>query len=176
MNQRAISHPALIVMVSTVSLLVGSFWIFNNQINLSSGGNVQGTSVKNPSVHPGFSIAVSSNNGGWDLVEYLCESSEECEEALTSGKRLGIVSGGSTEYHEVVVNYSDSWSGYSHVKYYVKPSNSNSDASFRVVASGNYPETKVITLSNNDTDYEVAISPISAVTGSFYKSVTFSDK
>lgn len=175
MNNRAFTHPVLILLIAALLIGVMSYWLYSNTLNFSSSSNVKGISVRNVSAQPGFAVTINASNSGWDLVEYICRTLDECLLSLTSGKRVGLASGGISPNHEVVVNYSKSWEGYSHIKYFVRPARSDSNKPFKVTDVGRYPDSDLYTLSDNGETYDVMIAPLNNLSASFYKSATFSD-
>jgi hypothetical protein len=118
---------------------------------------------------------VVSGVGTWDLVEYLCESLDECTDSAYSGKRWGTLSGGSSTGHEVVVEATKEWEDYEYIKYFVRPGWASDSVVFDVVDMGDLPESQVYTLSDGISSYNVVVSPISEVISKYSKSATFSD-
>lgn len=133
------------------------------------------SSFRDPSSKPGFSVLVQSDSGTWNLVEYLCNDLDECLSSLNAGRRLGTVSGGATDSHEVVVSYSADWAEYDYIKYFVRSGWYTSSGDFKVITLGDIPGSEKHVIDDNGEQFEVVVSPIVNVTNSFYPSATFSD-
>ena len=175
--QKGYSVPIVIIAIVLFLLLPLTFWTLRNNFSFSSiPQNVKGVSIEGGgNLRPGFSVTISSKNGNWDFVEYLCKSLSECGQSLYSGVRWGVTSGGATENHEVVVENSDEWGKYSYVKYFVRPAWSSTQRNFRVISLGSYPDSKVYTLSDGSENVEAVIAKLIPGDTKFYTSSSFSD-
>lgn len=175
--QKGYSVPIVIIAIVLFLLLPLAFWTLRNNFSFSpTFQNVKGASVKGDSFsRPGFSVAISSKNGNWDFVEYLCSSLDECNQSLYSGVRWGVTSGGATENHEIVVENSNEWGKYSYIKYFVRPAWSSMPRDFKVVSLGSYPDSKVYTLSDGKENVEVVIAKLTSGDTKFYTASSFSD-
>ncbi len=175
--QRGSSVPLFIVITLILLAIPAYYWLSLNNFNFStSSKNVRGVaSIGNVYDKPGFSVTVTSTAETWDLVEYLCSSREECLETLDSGKRLGTISGGSTELHEVFVEYSPKWDEYAFIKFYVRPGWSATQREFKIANLGDIPGATREVVSDGTYIYEVVIAPVVEVKNTFYRSAYFTD-
>ena len=175
--QKGYSVPIVIIAIVLFLLLPLSFFVYKNNFSFSSTSkNVKGASVEGDGFsRPGFSVSISSKNGNWDFVEYLCNSLNECNQSLYSGVRWGVTSGGATENHEIVVENTDEWGKYAYVKYFVRPAWPTTQRSFKVVNLGTYPDSKVYTLSDGNEDVETVIAKLIPGDTKFYISSSFAD-
>ena len=116
--------------------------------------NVRGVSTfRELSTKPGFSVSIESDSATWNLVEYLCNDLDECLSSLNSGRRLGTVSGGETDQHEVVVEYSADWAEYDYIKYFVRSGWYTSSGEFKVVALGDVPGSEKHVIDDNGESF-----------------------
>lgn len=170
------SIPIVIMIVLFLLIVPVYFFVHTNNFNSSSSANIKGAqTVGDAYAKPGFSVSVTAQASTWDLVEYMCKSLDECLTSVTAGSRLGTVSGGTTDLHEVVVSYSDEWKDYEYIKFYVRSGWYTNGSMFKVVELGNVPGSDIYTLSDGTNSYETVIAPISSLTKNFYSSATFSD-
>lgn len=67
-------------------------------------------------------VLVVSPDYSWDLSQYLCQTYQECEKSISSGKWWATISGGPTnqEGHEVYIEKSQDWGDYKFLKLVVK--------------------------------------------------------
>ncbi len=174
--QKGYSVPIVIIAIVLFLLLPLSLFVYKNNFNLSSTPkSVKGASVEGDGFsRPGFSVTISSKNGNWDLVEYLCKSIDECNQSLYSGVRWGVTSGGATENHEVVIENGE-WEKYSYIKYFVRPAWSSTQRNFKVVSLGSYPDSKIYILSDGSENVETVIAKLISGDTKFYISSSFSD-
>lgn len=177
-NENGFSAVLTLLVIFSV-IAVPTYFVYyttsaKNPQNLET--NVRGVSTSRTlSTKPGFSVGVVSNSATWNLVEYLCNDIDECLSSLNSGRRLGTVSGGETDLHEVVVEYSADWAEYDYIKYFVRSGWYTSSGAFKVTALGDIPGSEMHIIEDNGEEFEVVVSPIVNVTNSFYSSATFSD-
>ncbi|RJR27138.1 hypothetical protein C4561_03165 [candidate division WWE3 bacterium] len=68
----------------------------------------------------GLLVNVTSEST-WDMYVYLCKNSDECDESLTAGKRVGVFSGGVVSKFTVAVPLDETWTEGNVVKFYIKP-------------------------------------------------------
>jgi hypothetical protein len=153
------------------------YWVSNNQLDyLTQENNVKGVStMKQSSTTAGFGVSIVSSSATWDFVEYLCKTESECLSDLNSGRRLGTVSGGETDLHEVVIEYTPDWNDYEYVKYFVRSGWNSTGKIFNVVSLGEIPGSELYEITEGGEVYNVVLAPISSVKDSFYRSATFSD-
>lgn len=176
LRQKGYSVPLFLIVTLVVLTVPAYYWVSTNQLNVSASRDIRGAaSTGNSHSAPGFSVSIVSASPTWDLVEYLCKSQEECSTSLTSGRRLGTVSGGETEFHEVIVEYSAEWQDYKYIKYFVRPGWNASDSNFTVSTLGDIPGSEVLSLAENGDEYVAVIAPISSLKNGFYTSATFSN-
>ncbi|OGC77525.1 hypothetical protein A2619_01940 [candidate division WWE3 bacterium RIFOXYD1_FULL_39_9] len=97
-----------------------------------SAVSVKGTSDVVLAGGRGISVEVTSVGGTWDLYAYLCNSEEECSDNLTSGKKIGVFSGGNSEQFLVQIPYDSSWDSHKYVKLYVKTGWGSTSRTFSV--------------------------------------------
>ena len=73
--QKGYSVPIVIIEIVFFLLLPLTFWTLRNNFSFSSiPQNVKGVSIEGGgNLRPGFSVTISSKNGNWDFVEYLCK-------------------------------------------------------------------------------------------------------
>ncbi|KKU49885.1 MAG: hypothetical protein UX79_C0012G0007 [candidate division WWE3 bacterium GW2011_GWB1_47_11] len=165
--------PTVLILVLTLAALPLIFWAVSTNFSFGST-NVKGSAISAvPSL--GFSVIVNSSLGTWDLVEYLCVSLSECTSSLTSGKRLGSVSGGGDGSHEVIVEATEDWSKYSYIKYYVKPGWLTPGLSYKVTDLGKIPGSQIHEITENGKIYQTVVSPVTPVLSAFYKSASFAE-
>lgn len=174
-TEQGFSAILLLIILVAFMAVPTYYWYSSSQENYAAE-NVKGAStVGAVSDKPGFSVSVVSESPTWDLVEYLCTDEEECLSSLTAGRRLGTVSGGETDLHEVVVEYSTEWDDYEYVKYFVRSGWAGESASFKVSDLGDIPESALHEIKDGSVIYDVVLSPVTVVSGAFYTSATFSD-
>lgn len=167
----------LIVLVALLAGLPLLYWGFSNKVNLSkSMDNVRGVISTGSYASSGFSILVVSDSETWDLVEYLCKDLQACVSSLNSGERLGTVSGGQTNMHEVIFEPKDGWKDYKYIKVFVRPGWLGSSSSFMVKDLGRAPGSDVYTVKEGQSSYEFVVIPLEGVFSNFYKAATFSDR
>lgn len=176
--QRGYSVPLFIVIALLLLTIPAYYWLRINNLNFSSSGeNVRGVkSIGTPYHKPGFSVSVSTDVETWDLVEYLCNTREECLESISSGRRLGTVSGGPTELHEVFVEYMPSWNDYSYIKYYVRSGWYATQKNFRIAKLGDVPGATKETITDGGVTYEVVLAPVPDLKDAFFVSAHFTDR
>jgi len=167
------SMPLVFIAVITSALLV--VWIFSAPRS-SSSENVRGSSTDYLENRVGLSVFINADSSTWDLVEYLCETLPECKESLTSGRRWATLSGGEVSMHEVVIEKSALWDGYSYLKLYVKPRWGSFGKGFKVESLGNVPNSNVYVVSHGNETYETVIIPLKEVSSAYYRSALFSDR
>lgn len=179
LNQKGFSAPILIIFVLLLLIIPVYYFMGNSKLqNKNQTPDIKGTSSDGTLfTTPGFSVSVVSNSETWDLIEFLCKDLQSCTTSLNSGNRLGTVSGGQTDLHEVVVSYTKDWSDYEYIKFYVRPGTFNQDIStnFKVLSLGDIPNSQVSTISDGITEYEVIIAPVKPLSQAFYTSGVFSD-
>ena len=175
-SERGVSALVLLILVFGLITVPAYIWHSGNSSKNLQNKDVQGASVVGGlSTKPGFSVSVKSSSSTWDLLEYLCVSVDECTNTLNSGRRLGTVSGGKTDLHEVVVEYSPEWDSYDYVKYFVKSGWYASGDVFEITDIGNVPGSAKYEISEDGSLYDVVLTPVSSVQDNFYTSATFSD-
>ncbi len=152
-------------------LLVAGFSMYR-QNSLSKKQEVLGATQAPPVVaRKGFSVLVKSDGPTWDFYEFLCKSLEECRQSPEAGYQLPLISGGQTEGHEIIVEPNSNWSGYSHIKYYVKGGWGQGSPIFRLVTPTGINGTEV-----GDFDgMTFVILPISSVKQGFDASAVISN-
>lgn len=172
------SVPILLIVMSLLVALPVLFWVASNNFNFaqSADGSVKGTSTSQLSSKPGLGITVTSEGGTWDLVEYACKTLDECNVSLSSGKRLGTVSGGIVENYQVTLLSSTDWDEYSFLKYYVRSAWGTGARGYKVLNAGNLQDSKIYNMTSDDVNYEVVVSPLETAKKVFVKSAAFSDK
>lgn len=176
-SQRGYSAPVIIIIALLLLAVPVFYFTRTKNLSLFSSVDVQGaSSVGNINAQPGFSVSIISDSETWDLVEYLCKDLKECTASLTSGRRLGTVSGGKTDLHEVVVTSASEWDSYDYVKYFVRSGWYSQNKMFRVANLGDVPGSQVRTISDGAVSYEVVISPTKDLRNNFYSSAVFSDR
>lgn len=174
-NQRGYSVPAFLILLLLLVAVPVLYWVSTNDLSASSQ-DVRGASTTGSILaKPGFKISVSSKANTWDLVEFLCKSLEECTDSLTSGRRLGTVSGGAADMHEIVVEYTSEWDDYKYIKYFVRSGWYSQSQPFDVVDVGEIPGAEVYNISEGMQTYQTVIAPTSSLESSFYSSSHFSD-
>lgn len=174
--QQGFSALLLLILVLAFIAVPAYYWYSNNTKSLGPASDVQGASaVKNTLASSGFNVSIISNSATWDLVEYLCKTEEECLNSLNSGRRLGTVSGGETDLHEVVVEYSPEWDDYDFIKYFVRSGWYSGGRLFKVRDLGDMPGSVVKQVEDSGDTYDVVLSPISGIKSNFYNSATFSN-
>ena len=174
--ERGYSVPLLLLVALTLLAVPVSYKFLSNSFS-GSNSNVRGaTSIGSVLTQPGMSVSIVSTSQAWDLVEYLCKDLDECLDTLTSGRRLGTVSGGQTELHEIVMVYSREWDDYHYVKLFVRPSWLSSDDMFVVQRLGDVPDSSIHTLTEDGEDYQVVLVPVKELRDTFYVSALFSDR
>lgn len=175
--QKGYSVPIVIIAIVLFLLLPISYFAYKNNFRFfSTSQNVKGSFIEGDGFsRPGFSVTLSSKNGNWDFVEYLCNSLSECEQSLYSGVRWGVTSGGTTENHEVVVENADEFGKYAYIKYFVRPAWSSTQRNFKIVNLGSYPDSKAYSLSDGSQNVEAVIAKLITGDTKFYKSSSFSD-
>lgn len=170
------SVPIVIVIALLLLVIPAYFFIETNNFNSSSSENIRGAqTVGDAYAKPGFSVSITAQAATWDLVEYMCKSLDECISSVTAGSRLGTVSGGTTDLHEVIISYSDEWKDYEYIKFYVRSGWYTEGGMFKVIDLGEVPGSDIYTLSDGTNNYEAVIAPISSLTKNFYSSASFSD-
>lgn len=173
LDQKGFAVPLMLIVVLLI-LAVPAYYIISSLPTSSS--DIRGASSEgNINDRPGFSVSITSTSSTWDLVEYLCGSLDECTTSLTSGRRWGTVSGGQTDLHDVVVEYSDEWSNYEYIKYFVRSGWYAQGKDFNVVSAGNVPNSDVFKVSDGNESYDVVVAPVSVLSNGFYSSAHFSD-
>jgi hypothetical protein len=177
--QKGFSIPLLLIIALLLSLPL-IYFAFSDDFRsfnpLSDDDSVKGVASVSPrEARPGFSVTITSESG-WDLVKYLCVSTEECTQSAISGKKWGTVSGGEAESQTVVINALPGWEEYQHIKYYIKPSWTSVQRDFTVVELGGLPGSVKQILADGEDEYEVVIIPVSEVLTEFKQSATFTDR
>ena len=174
--QKGFSIPTVFVLVAFLVLIPVLFWFVINGVDFSKSDNVRGTSTVNEkNIKPGLGISVVSKSGTWDLYEYMCKTKDECEASLTSGRNWGIVSGGETAGHEVMIEASDEWKDYKYVKLFVKPSWLGSDNGYKVMETGGIPLSEIVGFTDEGKKIEALFIPVSSLFDKYRKSGVFSD-
>ena len=173
MNQKGFASPLILFLLVSVFMLAG-FWIFTNDINVSSSSNVHGAATPLQNAKPGLGVSVISS-GTWDLYEYLCTTKAECTQSLQSGKRFGTISGGATSLHSVEIENSPEWEGYSFLKLFVKSGGQNNVVNYKILGVGDVPESSVVSLSDGGVVYNAVIIPLNNAVNAYFKSATFTD-
>ncbi|HXK52674.1 hypothetical protein H6802_01300 [Candidatus Nomurabacteria bacterium] len=169
-SQKGYSVPLILIFVfSLVSIPVYYFFINQQAAETVKGANTKATT------EPGFGVQISSKSGTWDLVEYLCKDYDSCVSNLTAGTRMGLVSGGVSDLHEVVVSAQDDWSNYSYIKFYVRPSWHSDPINYRVVSLGSIPFSKAVEISDGTRNVEVVVAPLENISSTYIQSAHFSD-
>lgn len=177
-EERGFSAVLLSILVLAFLAVPAYYWVSNDaKDDFSPLQNVKGASVDgSTSGISGFSVSVVSDSSTWDLVEYLCKTADECLSSLTAGRRLGTVSGGATDLHEVVVEYSPEWQEYDYIKYYVRSGWYSSGKLFKVDILGDLPGSSIHELNDGGDIYNVVLSPVTAIQDSFYDSARFTNR
>lgn len=174
-NENGFSALLLILVVFTVLAIPGYYFYYNSQSGYTEEDSIKGAStVRQLTTNAGFSVAIVSTST-WDLVEYLCDDYDECISSLNYGRRLGTVSGGQTDLHEVVVEHSAEWKNYDYIKYFVRSGWYSPDSYFEITDLGDLPGSEIHEIYEDGEAYNVVLSPVSVVEGAFYPSATFSN-
>ncbi|OGC56599.1 hypothetical protein A3H26_01760 [candidate division WWE3 bacterium RIFCSPLOWO2_12_FULL_36_10] len=174
--QRGFFIPTVFVIVALLVLVPVLFWLLINRADISKSDNVRGASVVNEKyTKSGFAVSVISKSGTWDLYEYLCKTKDECEVSLNSGKNWGIVSGGETTGHEVMIEASDEWKDYKYLKLFAKPSWLGSDTGYRVIETGDITASEIVKFTDSSKEIETLFIPVSGLFDKYQKSAVFSD-
>jgi|GEM_PF-7022064 hypothetical protein len=118
---RGFAHPFLLIVVL---VLVGVGVVAATSPKLS--GLVLGAKNRKENIYDakavGLKVTVISPKASWDLVEYLCDTREQCQTSLTGGKWWATVSGAPTtqDGHEVFIEKAADWTEYSFLKLVVR--------------------------------------------------------
>lgn len=115
--RKGYSAPFILLFIFLFTLVPVTYWLINNN---STDANVKGTATTKDTSGT-LLINVSSTEGVWDLVEYLCVDMEECSEAPNSGAKIETISGGVASEHEILISYQDSWESFRYLKIVAKP-------------------------------------------------------
>jgi hypothetical protein len=175
-KEKGYSVPLVLIIVLVLFSVPLFYWVTSNDFNASASRNIRGaTTSNNVNERPGFSVNITSTSQTWDLVEYLCRTQEECTTSLTSGRRLGTISGGQTDLHQVIVEHTKEWDGYKYIKLYVRSGWYSAEREFNVISAGKIPGSQIYTLSEGSETYEVLVAPIAEVASTFFESAHFSD-
>jgi len=167
---RGFTLPILILIIVLLIAIPAVFWV-----TTSEGKDIKGASSQEVTIQRGFSVFIESQDGTWDLIEYLCTDKEECVEGLDSGESWGTVSGGKTDHHEVLVSYSSAWDTYEYLKVFVRPAWHESTRTFGIKDKSIFEGGEIVEISNNGKKIEVLLIPLDLVRDSFVRTVVFSD-
>lgn len=144
--------------------MIASFLVLSVIISVSLlGKNIQKSalvkqtvlSAKTTQPEIGLKINVKSS-GSWDLLEYLCKTKTECSQNVESGRRTQTISGGASEGHEVLVVPDESWTNYTYLKVYIKPSWGAMSGKFSA-DQNEEGAGEIVTFNTSDSSYEVFI-------------------
>ena len=171
--RKAFSLPIFLIAFAVLILVAGSFAYFKFPQLFSS---VKGISTSSKPVSAGISITLTSENGGWDMQQYVCSTKEECAKSLTGGKRWQVLSGGATGSHDVTVSPSSEWKEGSYLKFFVKPAWGSFSRSFSVKTDTPYSDVSMVTLSDQSGEYSAVLIPSRYVSEASGVHVIFSDK
>jgi hypothetical protein len=158
-----------IVLIFVLAFLAAPlvFWYTNSRsVTQPSVQGAQSTNSKE-----GTHIQVTSQNGAWDLVEYLCKTKDECTESLTSGKKWEAISGGVTSGSSIKINYSELWKDYQYLKVFVKPGWGTATKSYAVKNEFGATDAQVHSFGND----QALILPVSVVESGNYTFLLFTD-
>ena len=170
--QRGFARPLFLISALLVIGLPVALIASGTSVNSSLSKDVKGTAtVVENTAKPGFSVTVTSNNGTWELVKYLCKDLDECSASLTSGKRVGSIGGGSTSGYKVNVESSPDWSNYTYVKYFVKSGWGSATRTFSVKELGSYEGS----VKEVFEEGEAVVSPVEKILNGYQFSATFTD-
>lgn len=173
--QKGSSGLLVTILIAFLVALPITFWVVSK--SLSEDASVKGAAtIEEQNAKPGFLVNIVANSGGWELVEYVCTSLDQCTSSATSGSRWASVGGGQTAGHQVVVDYSGDLESYTYMKLLVKSGWGDSLKSFKISDAGAVPNSKTYTLKSDTATYDVVIFPLIAVKDVFYTSATFSDQ
>lgn len=94
-------------------------------------GFVLGTQTHKENVYrnqESVKVTIVSPHSSWDLVEYLCNSRDECEKSVSAGRWWATVSGGPTlpSGYEASLERSSGWGEYKYLKVAAKTAGANS--------------------------------------------------
>ncbi len=176
--QKGTSGLLVIILIAFLISLPATIWVISK--SLIKASNVKGAAtVEEQFSKPGFSVNIVSKSlgGGWDLVEYVCRTLDECTSSATSGLRWASVGGGGGDdaAHKVVVVYSPDLADYSHIKLIVKSGWGDSLKPLKVVTIGDVPGVKQQSLTSDGITYDVVVFPLTNVKDNFYTAATFSE-
>lgn len=171
--RRAFSLPIVIVLVTLIATPLLAFAFFARS---TQNPTVKGVSTKNLGAQKGITLQISSISGTWDLYEYLCTSKESCLSSLDAGNRLQTLSGGASEDHEIVIDYSDEMKNYAFLKVYVKSSWGSQGRRFSLQDSGLIAPADYATLKLADTTVDVVLIPVKELSSENSKVIYFSDQ
>ncbi|EKD99716.1 MAG: hypothetical protein ACD_22C00191G0006, partial [uncultured bacterium] len=88
--QKGFARPLLLIIILLLLLTPAVLLLVNKP-------DVKGSTSSTKSyAKPGFEVSVVSSGGTWELVQYLCETENECTSFVESGIRSGSVGGGQT--------------------------------------------------------------------------------
>jgi hypothetical protein len=159
MKQRGFNLPSVIILVTLfVSVPVLYFTLV---LKHPKTDNVRGVATEIASSEGGVIVKVSSKNGTWDMFEFLCKSESECIQSLKSGKQWGVVSGGSTDGHEVLVEKSPEWKDFKFVKVFVHSAWGSISREFSALPTSDSGLVKIVEISDSEGEHMVALIPIS---------------
>lgn len=175
-KENGFSALILIIVLGLLAIPI-YYWVSTNSLGIYKDTEVKGAQTTGRAYsRPGFSVSIVSNSPTWDLVEYLCTSEEECLKSIDSGRRLGTVSGGKTDFHEVVVDYNPEWDNYDYIKFFVRTGWGSNDTEFQVTEVGDIPGSTIKVISDGTMKYEVVIAPTELLKNTYFASSSFSDK
>ncbi len=161
--RKGFSLPLLLIIILFVAAPF-LFFFFKT----SHGNDVKGSSSINS--QNGFYIVLNSTQGNWDLYQVGCTSIDECAETLDSGRRINMVSGGQTTGHRVSFSDTSAYSGFSFVKFYVKPSWGSATRTFKLTVGNDS-----LVVSKSFESESALIVPVSALSKSTFMAGSFSD-
>ena len=116
----------------------------------------------------GIGLIVNSRSGTWDLYKYVCKDENDCNSSLTSGKKLGISSGGEVQEYKVTLTPSSEWDTNNFLKVFVKPGWGSPERKFNInVLNSGESELKVVDMKDSGSTYEVLLIPLSRFKNEF---------
>ena len=122
----------------------------------------------------GLSVDVTSE-GTWDMYAYLCETSDECEDSLNAGKRVGVFSGGKVSKFTTSIPLDETWQDESVIKLYVKPGWGAAGRMFNAKAYDNFG-VEVKSLENDGAAVNVLFVTVGNIRNAGSSIGEFSDR
>ncbi len=158
--------PLIIVfLLAFVSVPVFYFFLINKSNQLS---NVKGARTE-VSLNSGLILNVKSSAGGWDLHEILCKTKDECTKTLLSGKEWSVVSGGTTEGHEIKVSADQNWQDYKYMKVFVRSGWGSISRVFKILPNVKVTDVATYdmrTINYENSEYRVLVIPLDKLSNS----------